>query len=175
MKKIIITSLVVFVAIAMFSMPALAQGEDVYIYPTRWDASTPVYSDQNIVLTARWSACRRGAVQDFLTATNINWSLVGEDLNMSGKDTNKYWERPFPIPVTEPSEDYVCMGGPLEEMWSTRWYYTIGPLSAGDYTLNFYWWFDHPVTDVADYDGDGHPDLWTDAFSVETSIHVEDR
>lgn len=46
---------------------------------------------------------------------------------------------------------------------------------TGDYTLHFYWWFDHPVTDVADYDGDGRPDLFEGVMQdVEFEIQVSE-
>jgi hypothetical protein len=175
MRKIVGTSLLVLVAIAMLTMSALAQGEDVNVVPYRWDPGYTVYSDQNIILTAGWSACRRGAVQNFLTATNLSWSLNGEGLNLSGEDTNEYWSHLFTVPPVDTSS--ACMGAPLEEIWSTAWNYPIGQLPPGEYTVNFSWWLDHPVTDVADYDGDGHPDLIEGPIIelVTTTIHVEER
>jgi len=174
MRKIGMTSLLVFVAIALLSMSASAQGEDVNVTPYRWDPATTVYSDQNIILTAGWSACRRGAVQDFLTATNISWSLIGANLDISGEDTNQYWTRPFAVPATDPFGD--CTGAPIKEGWSTQWTYSIGQLPPGDYTVNWHWWLDHPVTDVADYNGDGHPDVFEGPLNdVTTYIHVEER
>jgi hypothetical protein len=174
MRKFLVISLLVCTAMAFVFASALAQGEDVLVRPYTWDPATVVYSDQNIVLTAGWSACRRGAVQDFLSATNIHWSLAGGAINLSGEDTKTYWDRPYTTPATDPFG--VCMGARIKEAWSTQWRYPIGQLPAGVYTVDFFWWVDHPVTDVADYNGDGHPDLFDGTVSdVETYIQVMDR
>ena len=170
--------LILVVAIAMVSVSAMAQGEDVLVNSRTWDPATIVYSDQNIVLAAGWGACRRGAVQSFLTATNTEWSLVGGTLNLSGEDTNNYWGRPYSYPAPDPDPDFyaVCMGRPSEVAWRADWRYPIGQLPAGVYTLTTHLWIDHPVTDVADYDGDGHPDLFKDiSLEYETTIQVDDR
>jgi hypothetical protein len=174
MKKIIVISLLVCLAILMVYASAMAIGEDVLIKPYTWDPGTTVYSDQNIILDAGWRACRRGAVQDFLTATNLAWAITGGDIDLSGQDTNNFWERPYEVQVIQPVE--ACMGGPLDTQWGTHFRYPVGNLPAGEYELYWNWWLDHPVTDVADYDGDGHPELFDGTvFEVTTTIHVEDR
>lgn len=175
MKKIVVISLVVCLGISLLFSAALAQSDDdiVVVHPYYWDPSTPIYSNQTIVLGMGWAACRKGAVQMFLTAVQQYWSIDGVPVFSSDEDPNQYWGE-----IGERSYDPVnsaCMGKPPDHIWGTSWRYTLGTLEPGEYEIFFDWWLDHPVTDIADYDGDGRPDIIYELGDNTITITVVDQ
>ena len=172
MKKLVAVFILICLAITLMHATAFAQDGEVTIVPYRWDNST-VYSDQFIYLHAGWGACRLGAIQAFRSATHISWTLekAGEVVN-NDEATRQFWGSIHPI---TPQPD-ICLGNTPESILAISWDYPLGQLEAGDYSLHFVWWLDHPVTDLGDTDGNGRPDFYYGLFQdVELSIHVEDR
>lgn len=173
MKKLIVASILVCLVITLVYSAALAQSENFYIKPYKGENQT-IYSDQPIILFARWGACHYGLIQDFLTATNMSWTLYkGSEVIQSDTDTDQYWG---PIEQITPG-NAKCMGMTPETIPITYWNFPIGRLDAGEYTLHFTWWLDHPVTDLGDFDDDGRPDFYNGSLFVNviTSITVIDR
>ena len=176
MKNITMIAILVLLSFVMVSSVASAQdGQDIIvIYPTRWDSSQTVYSDQWIVFASGWGACHHGNVQSYLTASYLEFILDGQLLFASQDEVSQYWGPIFQVPAG-PSAT-ACMGKTPEMIWRADWSYDYGYLEAGDHTLRFINKVDHPVTDAADYDGDGNPDLFKGILrDMEITIHVEDR
>lgn len=139
---------------------ALAQESNdflIFPYPRNGDEYT-VSTEDNIIIGFGWAGCRYGAVQSFLTASQVSWTLTKGDVQVaSGADDNQYWGPIVETPVGTGAT--ACIGKIPEHIWSTAWRYPLGQLEAGVYTFHAHWWLDHPVGDVADYDGDGVPDF----------------
>jgi len=129
MKKSIPASILACLAIILVYATAFAEPDEVLIKPYDWDNRT-AYSDQYIILNARWGSCRKGAVQDFLTATNISWTLKKDGVLMAaGEDTNRFWG---PLDqIIAPTG--ACMGNTPESIPVTYWRYPVGYLQPGDY------------------------------------------
>ena len=173
MKKLLAASVLIFLAITLMHAPAFAQDDEVVIIPYRWDQSTIVFSDQFITLQAGWAACKKGPLQAFRSATHISWTLDKEGVQVdSGEVTRKYWGPIHYIPL----QAGVCLGKTPETIPAITWSFPLGQLEAGEYSLHFYWWLDHPVTDLGDNDGNGRPDFFSGTIKdVDISIHVIDR
>jgi hypothetical protein len=170
MKRVFVLVIVVCLVALMVFVTAMAQSDDsVYVNPLLWDPSTVVSSDQNVILTIGWRACRRGAVQMFLTASRQEWVFDGVSLFDSYQEANQYYGPITTMPLVPGHE--ACIGK-VTELWLTRWNYEIGTLAPGEHTLDYVLWLAHPVTDVADYDGDGRPDL-LEGTMVEASTTIQ--
>jgi hypothetical protein len=176
MKKRILISILACLALVLVAPGAWAQtGEEVVINPVRWDSSQTVYTDQTVVFAVGWAACHYGNVRSFLTADNLVFTLDGEALFASQAQVDQYWGAINEIPAP-PIALEACMGNIHDTIWRAEWAYEYGALAAGDHSLRFMIVLDHPVTDGADYDGDGGPDLFWGVVSDRTiTIHVEER
>jgi len=175
MKKRIVLLIVICAGLAFLSSAAFAQTseESVVIHPLRWDSSQTVYSNQEIIFVMGWAACRKGLVQDYLTAVNMTFTLDGESLFGSNTESNQYWGAISEMPAPPAAE--ACIGKTPEILWRAGWEYSYGQLPAGDYTVYFAHQVDHPVIDGGDYDGDGSPDMFLGTLNEkEFTIHVED-
>ena len=174
MKKRTLTILlsVACLSLVVVFSAGFAQEEPVVIHPLRWDASQTVYSNQEIIFVMGWGTCHRGLVQSYLTAVNMAFILDGEALFASKADANQYWGSAYETPAGPGAA--TCLGKTPETIWRADWAYSYGSLEPGDYTLYFAHQVDHPVTDAADYDGDGKPDIFKGLLSErEFTIHVE--
>ena len=169
MKKIVAISLLVCLAIAMVYVSAMAQGNGyVVVNPYYWDSSTEVSTDTTIILGIGWAACRRGPIQPFLKSVHMYWSIEGGSVFAPDVDINQYWSSIY----ERPPHTIVCMGKTPETVWATYWNYSLGTLAPGEYEVYFDWWLDHPVTDLADSDGDGKPDIFRDLGDKTITIRV---
>jgi hypothetical protein len=155
-----------FLAIPSMLDVAKANNDTVLIKPYEWDSATEISTDTTIVLGTNWGGCRRGAVQSFLTSTKMLWKIDGEPIFGPQEEVNKYWASIEKLELAPVSE--ACMGKLPDHVWGTSWRYSLGTLEPGVHNLYLRWWFDHPITDVADYDGDGSPDVFSGIFYEET-------
>jgi hypothetical protein len=153
MKKIYwIFLFVLILVVALGTGVAQANDEALVPFTGGW---SEVYTDQDIILTMGWQACRRGVVQAALTS--IQLELYLDDVQFLGPDDGikQFWG---PIEKA-PGGDEFCIVT-QDHVWRTEWKYFLGKLPEGVYELRSLYWFDHPVTDVADYDGDGKIDIF---------------
>lgn len=175
MKKRVLFLFVICASLALLSSVAFAQTsqDSVVIHPLYWDDSQTVYSNQEIIFVMGWAACRKGLVQDYLTAVNFIFTLDGQPLFGSKSETNQFWGPVTQIPA--PAGADACVGKTPETIWRAGWEYSPGELPAGDHPVYFANRLDHPVVDGGDYDGDGSPDLFYGITNErEFTIHVED-
>jgi hypothetical protein len=173
MKKSVIVSLIVFVILISISTTALAQSENrIVIYPWKIiDDEIVVSPNDYVVLGARYGACSRGLTNAGTRQANIYYELDGEILVSSQKDARRYWSEPelknvYPF-------DFPCVQGPTDTQWWAFWEYEVGTMAVGDHTVHFQYWFDRPVHDGVDWDGDGEPDHQIISIVKVLTIHVE--
>lgn len=172
----ILSSCLIAICIGLAPLPSMAQegGEPVVIHPIFWDDGQTVYSDQEIIFVMRWGACKKGLVQDYLTAADMIMTLDGEALFGTQAEMNRYWGPVREVPAGPGAA--FCVGKTPDTIWRSEWAYSYGTLEPGDYTLHFANRVEHPVIDGGDYDGAGGPDLFRRTISErESAIHVEER
>lgn len=138
--------------------PPDCDGESVLIFPWRFETGevVPLYTDQEIVLGARWGACKAGLVTRFLHAVELEWQLDGVPLFTSQEEVQQYWG-PLATEPDLPVEQCII---PATEIWLSYWQYSLGEMAAGDYWLLFEYNLKQPVIDGIDSDGDGRPDVY---------------
>ena len=130
-------------------------------------APDPVYvnADDYIVLRHGWGACTPGFIQQYLNAVHTEVTI--NDVLVSEADGNdQYWGA-----ITEaPDGNWVssCIAGNQHSSRVVDWRYPLGTLTPGAYVIHFYYWFDHKIADGADYDGDGHLDIFEGVFNDRT-------
>lgn len=174
MKKQALTILLIVVFMSLVVPPSAAFAQEpVVIHPLRWIPQT-VYSDQEIIFVMGWASCHPGLVQNYLTAVNMVFILDDQPLFTSKANANQYWGPVYTTPAGPGAVS--CMGKTPEIIWRVDWAYSYGHLEAGEHTFYFANQVDHPVTDAADYNGDGKPDVFQGLLSENSfTIHVEDR
>jgi hypothetical protein len=174
MRKMIVISLLVCLVLSLAFSSALAQPENdsVVINPYLSDPVVNVSMDQDIILGARWGACRRGLVQSFFSAVHLDWSLTLGDTQYIDplQEMDEYWG---PIEQDASFPTSACQMK-TEAMWLSYWRYPLGQLGPGDYELHLHYWLDHPVIDGIDNDEDGKLDRYQGTLKdVTIIIHVE--
>ena len=163
MKKIYwVFLLVLILLIALGS--GVAQANDEVLVNLR-NGYSDVTTDTNIILTMGWQACRRGVVQAALTSIQMELYLDGVQFLGPEDGIIQFWG---PIEKV-PGGDEFCIVT-QEYVWNTQWKYFLGKLSAGEHVVYSILWLDHPITDVADYDGDGKIDVFKDLMLERTRI-----
>jgi hypothetical protein len=167
MKKIIVALTVVgLLFVPGFAVQAQTNGESVYI-SLGVQHPDPVYVDANdyIVLGHGWGACTRGFIQAYLSAVHTEVTINGELVSAAdGKD--QHWG-----PITKAPDAYwvsSCIAGNQNTSSVVNWRYPLGTLTPGEHVVHFRYWFDHPILDGGDWDGDGHLDRWGGTFLDRT-------
>jgi hypothetical protein len=79
----------------------------------------------------------------------------------------QYWSPIEKAPFGEYGQ--YCIGHP-DHLWGSSWRYSLGTLPLGEHELYSILWLEHPITDVADYDGDGIVDVFRGSFGERTKI-----
>lgn len=178
MKKAMLFFSVILIAATSIVSVAFAQsdnGEQVLIYPWQIEPDengnriVAVTSDQIILLGARWGACTRGLAQGWAATADVAYAVDGQSIFLNEKESRDYWSRPV---LGDFIGENRCVN-PTDTLWFVDWSFELGKLSPGDYSVGFDYWNDHKFPDGGDYDGDGRPDLFEFARSIDFTIHVE--
>jgi len=170
-KTIIVTSLACLVLSLAFSS-ALAQPDNdpVYIIPYLSEEHVYVNPNQDIILGARWGACRPGLVQASLPVIHLDWEINGVTLFDPQHDVAQYWgaiEQDY-------SFDTSLCKMKTEAIWLSYWRYELGQLDVdNNYVINLVYSLDRPRIDGIDEDLDGRPDIYQGTLQDSTiTIHV---
>jgi len=157
MKKIIAVSVLVCLTITLVFTTALAQEEPAFVSPidgTYFEVS----QGQEVILWMGWVACTKGLATDFLTSVHLYWELDGEPLFSSDDEVAELW---FPLQPHQPYSVCIPAVG-RQQTWFAGWGYPLGSFDeVGTHTVKLEIWFDHPVTDGFDSDGDKRPDIYS--------------
>jgi hypothetical protein len=171
MKKIFALSLLVCLTITLVFTTALAQEEQNPVYVSPIDGTYfEVSAGDEIVLWNGWVACTRGLATAFLTSFQSSWELDGESLFSSEEEVAEFW---FPLQPHQPYSECIPEVG-RRQTWFAGWWYPIGSFDdvGNTHTVTLNFWFDHPVTDGFDLDGDGRPDKYSGSESLSATIKV---
>lgn len=180
-RKLILPILLVIALMSMSvsASPVQAQEEEesILIYPWQipedenGDRVVTVTSDQIVILGARWGACSKGLAQAWARTASVMYSMEGQPLFFSQKESRVYWSRPVAV---EGAPIETCVNH-SDTAWYVYWEYQLGNLPPGDHTARFDYWNDHLAIDGGDYDGDGKPDHFQDwSIAVDFIIRVEE-
>lgn len=169
MKKVGIITLLVCLLIATVYTAALADNsyDPVYVVPY-FIEEVNVYTDQEVILAFPWISCTRGLTVSYLTAIHMDWMYDGLPLFASEEEFAEYW---WPI---FPEDQTGCISGQKSQGWTAVWVYSLGDYDEpGEHVVSVEVWFDHPITDGYDSNGDGIPDIYSGTLGVfTTTIHV---
>ena len=156
MKKIIAVSILVCLTITLVFSTALAQEEPAFVSPVD-GTYFEVSQGQEVVLWDGWVACTKGLTTAFLTSVHLYWELDGEPLFTSDEEVAERWH---PIQPWDLSSE--CIAAHEGQSWFAFWGYPLGSFDeVGTHTVKLEVWFDHPVTDGFDLDGDKRPDIYS--------------
>jgi hypothetical protein len=141
------------------------EGDVVLILPWRFDLNTilTLRPNQEVVLGARWGACKKGLVTSFIPAARLDWLVDGYPLFGSSfdkaydKEMKKQWGSVW-ADESNPAIDQCVMN--TEETWWSYWTYSLGTLAPGDHPVQLNYWLSRPARDGGDYDGDGKMDVF---------------
>lgn len=176
-NKTILSLLLVIILLLMTGIFSAHAQEETSVFIIPWQIPedefgnriVEVTADQTILLGARWGACNKGLTQAWAKTATIMYSVDGQDLFASEKESRQYWHAPVVHPNGDPSR---CIPH-TETVWMTYWQYEFGPLEAGDHMAHVSYWNHGVPVDGGDYDGAGGPDKFKDfSMGVDFIIRV---
>lgn len=167
-RKRIVLMLVCLMALALASSATTAEGNNRVECDPAHATYCEVSPGEQLVITNHWGACRRGLVQAFLRAIEVQEYALDGQLLWDTQEASQYW-------------------GPTEQFWDDALQYCTGQVSTGyisyweheldlgpgDYELHFTLSLEHPLIDGIDRDEDGRPDQYSGQLKNRTvDIHV---
>jgi hypothetical protein len=161
-KTVSLALAVLLLAVVMIPAASAQTGGTVYI-SLLYDTSRVVERDQKAVLRTGWWACNQGLVRTFVRESDYLVHLDGS-LFLTTKDIENLWG---PI---QPSYQPLC---PRPDKAAVVWWeYPWEEPKPGSYELTTRVWTNRALTDGADHDGDGRPDMqiWEHVNTVKVTF-----
>jgi hypothetical protein len=127
-----------------------------------------VNTSDDVYFSVRWGACTKGLVTAWSKRAYVVYTIDGDPVTSSKKETRSYWSKPLPL------DDHwgipFCINN-SDVIWMAYWDYPVD-LPVGLYDVTFEYGIDPPFSDGIDMDGDGRPDKNGHLFSTEFQLEV---
>jgi len=166
-RKLIVLFAVLLFAALFLPNPIAAQGNVVEIgLGPRFPAHT-VSSSDSVVVRMSWVTGSPGTVRAFINAVHQEL-YVNDVLVVASPAANGYWGPIVSSPNTFP--EYFNQNLPIS---MSTWRYPLGQLAVGTYRVSLVSRTDHPITDISDANGDGHPDpaaVWESTLGAVINV-----
>jgi len=147
------SSLLVLLLVALLASatPAVANGPEVYAYPTWGGNVVQAKTNESIHMFWGWLATTKGLVRAFVNHHAETYTLTEDSTgavvwSMSAKEADSHWGS-IVLYGPEWVETALGLDCPMPWVAASWWEFTVRPLEAGTYTLKYVGTYEQPVND----------------------------
>ena len=164
-RKLIALALTLMLAFSIVPAASADEAEAVYIFFSP-GAEYTISPGQVAVLSTSILSGEPGALRRFIKTIDTQEYYLDGDLLLSTQDSLGLWGSPFRLD----NDPTICATG---QDWLAEWGPYALDLEPGDYEVRQVYSTDRGITDACDYDGDGHPEGFSNPpFSSDRTVTI---